>query len=629
MPRMRNLAPSSFVAAGLVAGGLLLAAGSAHAQTRGFDLDRFNPSERGSEWFAMDTLDFRGDLRPAVGIVGEFADKPLRLTNPDGTTTAIVASQLYAHVGASLIFANRFRLAFDLPVSFYGSGNDGLFSGGGSNAPTHASLGDTRVSGDLRIFGEYGSPFSFAVGGQVFMPTGEPGQYTGDPTAHGIVHLLFAGEAGAFVWGANVGYHIRGTQAVIDGVTEGNEIMVGGSVGLRLANRKLLIGPEIYASSVVSPSGAFLDKRTTPAEVILGGHYTIGDDWRAGVAAGPGITRGDGTPEVRILGSIEWTPGYHPPPAVAPVGDCDHDGIPDNRDACRCEAGPPNANDAAANGCPMAPQDADGDGIPDKDDACPTVFGVRSSDPAKNGCPADRDGDGIYDKDDACPDVAGVKSDDPKKNGCPADKDGDGILDKDDACPDVAGVKTDDPKTNGCPPNPDRDGDGIKNEEDACPDEPGPKNADPKKNGCPLAVVRGNEIKISEQVKFRTGSAAILKDSDELLGQVGKILKDHTEIKHIRIEGHTDNVGDAAYNKKLSQSRAESVMKWLIKYGVEPSRMSAQGFGKDRPIADNKTAEGRKDNRRVEFHIAAADEAPPPPPAPKPAPPKPAKPKKK
>jgi OOP family OmpA-OmpF porin len=616
----------------LAAGGLLLAAGSASAQTRGFDLDRFNPSERGSEWFAMDTLDFRGDLRPAIGVVGEWADKPLRLTNTDGSTTAIVASQLYAHVGGSLVLSNRLRLAFNLPVSFYGNGNDGVFTGGGSSAPTHSSLGDVRFSADLRLFGEYASPFTMAVGGQVFMPSGEAAQYTGDEAAHGIVHLLFAGESGSFVWGVNVGYHFRGAHPVIDGSPEGDEIMAGGSIGLRLADRKLVIGPEIYASTITTPTGFSFDKRTTPAEVILGGHYTIGDNWRLGLGAGPGISRGDGTPEVRVLGSFEWTPGYHPPPVVAPVGDCDSDGIPDNRDACRCQAGPANTTNAAANGCPLAPQDADGDGIPDKDDACPTVPGVASTDPAKNGCPADKDGDGIYDKDDACPDVPGVKTDDPKTNGCPADKDGDGILDKDDACPDVPGVKTDDPKTNGCPINPDRDGDGIKNEEDACPDEPGPKNADPKKNGCPMAVVRGDQIKISEQVKFKTGSAAILKDSDELLGQVGAILKDHTNIHRIRIEGHTDNVGDAAYNKKLSQSRAESVMKWLIKFGIDPTRLTAKGFGKERPIGDNKTAAGRADNRRVEFHIESGDAAPAPPapPAPpaRPAPPKPKPPTK-
>ena len=102
------------------------------------------------------------------------------------------------------------------------------------------------------------------------------------------------------------------------------------------------------------------------------------------------------------------------------------------------------------------------------------------------------------------------------------------MLDKDDACPDVAGLKTDDPKTNGCP-DPDRDKDGIPNDQDACPDEPGKPDPDPKKNGCPKAYVQAGQIKITDQVKFKTGSALILpgKDSEEVLGAVLTILVDH------------------------------------------------------------------------------------------------------
>ena len=71
----------------------------------------------------------------------------------------------------------------------------------------------------------------------------------------------------------------------------------------------------------------------------------------------------------------------------------------------------------------------------------------------------------------------------------------------------------------------------------------------------------------------------------------------------MRIEGHTDNVGAGPMNKRLSQDRAESVMAWLVVHGIPKARLSAQGFGMDRPIADNTTEEGRRNNRRVEFHI--------------------------
>lgn len=71
----------------------------------------------------------------------------------------------------------------------------------------------------------------------------------------------------------------------------------------------------------------------------------------------------------------------------------------------------------------------------------------------------------------------------------------------------------------------------------------------------------------------------------------------------MRIEGHTDNVGAAAMNKKLSKERAESVMNWLVIHKIPKERLSAQGFGMDRPIDDNATETGRRNNRRVEFHI--------------------------
>jgi outer membrane protein OmpA-like peptidoglycan-associated protein len=200
-----------------------------------------------------------------------------------------------------------------------------------------------------------------------------------------------------------------------------------------------------------------------------------------------------------------------------------------------------------------------------------------------------------------------VKTDDPKTNGCPpppADKDADGIPDDVDACPDKAGVKTDDPKTNGCPPPPpDKDKDGIPDDADACPDQPGVANEDPKKNGCPaLAVISEGQIKISEQVKFKTGSAEILKDSDELLTAVYQILKDHPDIK-VKIEGHTDNKGAAAMNLNLSKKRAASVSAWLQLHGIDKARLTSEGYGQTRPIDSNDTDAGRQNNRRVEFHI--------------------------
>jgi outer membrane protein OmpA-like peptidoglycan-associated protein len=153
------------------------------------------------------------------------------------------------------------------------------------------------------------------------------------------------------------------------------------------------------------------------------------------------------------------------------------------------------------------------------------------------------------------------------------------------------------------PPPTDRDGDTIVDPEDGCPDTAGPPNVDPTRNGCPVAHIEGGQIRIREQVKFKTNSAVILKESNYILVSLVKILTEHPEIKKMRVEGHTDAQGKAKANKKLSQKRAASVVKWLTKYGINKSRLSSEGWGQERPLATNNTDEGRRENRRVEFHI--------------------------
>jgi outer membrane protein OmpA-like peptidoglycan-associated protein len=84
---------------------------------------------------------------------------------------------------------------------------------------------------------------------------------------------------------------------------------------------------------------------------------------------------------------------------------------------------------------------------------------------------------------------------------------------------------------------------------------------------------------------------------------VAKVVLEHPQIKQIIVEGHTDNVGQAEDNRKLSQARAESVKAYLVRKGVEDKRLTPKGFGPDRPVDTNDTAKGRSANRRVEFII--------------------------
>ena len=101
-----------------------------------------------------------------------------------------------------------------------------------------------------------------------------------------------------------------------------------------------------------------------------------------------------------------------------------------------------------------------------------------------------------------------------------------------------------------------------------------------------------------------------------MLDAVLGILRGHPEVLLVEVQGHTDNVGLAASNRKLSQQRAEAVVRYLVSNGIEAERLVSKGFGPDKPIADNKKAAGRQQNRRVELLILKKKDAPKPPPPP-------------
>ncbi len=263
--------------------------------------------------------------------------------------------------------------------------------------------------------------------------------------------------------------------------------------------------------------------------------------------------------------------------------DADSDGIKDSEDRC-----PENAGPKYLQGCP----DTDGDSIPDMEDACPELFGER----VNQGCP-DKDQDGVLDMNDSCPDKAGLA----EFNGCP-DKDGDKVPDHLDKCPDTKGLI----EMQGCP---DTDGDKVADNVDLCPLTPGL----PENNGCPKVEEKIEIVEVTEEeqevlnevfsnLEFATGSSTISTSSFESLDLLAELLLKKPAYK-IYIAGHTDNVGKPESNLKLSQERAEAVKNYLRDKGIGVERIKTEGFGSERPVAENDTAEGRQKNRRVEFRI--------------------------
>lgn len=189
------------------------------------------------------------------------------------------------------------------------------------------------------------------------------------------------------------------------------------------------------------------------------------------------------------------------------------------------------------------------------------------------------------------------------------DADGDGIPDSEDECPndreDIDGYQDQD----GCPEeDPDGDQDGIPDHQDECPDAKETINGVDDDDGCPdsgdpRVVYEDGRFKVLETVQFEHGSATIKPESRSLLNQVALTIKANPQVKRVRVEGHTDDTGPRDLNLRLSRQRAHAVRDYLIRRGVSAKRLSAHGYGPDRPIAEGTSDEARAQNRRVEFVV--------------------------
>lgn len=263
--------------------------------------------------------------------------------------------------------------------------------------------------------------------------------------------------------------------------------------------------------------------------------------------------------------------GVAPAVAAAPgaIQDSDNDGVIDSHDRC---PGTPAHTEVDGHGCPL-PLDSDHDGVDDTRDECPLT-------PA--GTPVD---------DAGCPQQGAVAPAEQAPVPVDGDADQDGVKDSADACPNTpAGVAVD---VTGCPV--DQDNDGVPNAEDKCPDTPAGMKVDAR--GC---VVQ--QTLVLHNVNFEMASSTLTEDAEKTLDGIAAGLLGQPGME-IEIGGHTDSLGPQAYNLTLSQARAKAVRDYLLSKGVDGGRLTAEGYGEFNPIADNNTAEGRSQNRRVEFKV--------------------------
>jgi outer membrane protein OmpA-like peptidoglycan-associated protein len=566
--RARRVAAASVVAAAL------LAPSAARAQQRTFYLDRLFIGGAPDDYIGM----WRPEMGEKTRFYGQlglgFGYEPFRIENElSSSFDQNLVSQhfgqpvktqlmLYADVGVEIW--NRFAFQVELPAAIFESGNQTNDPNApqamtAASAPNVAALGDLRIDARAVIWRTADRAFRLGAEAGILLPTGNASSYGGDGSVGGTLGIgLEYDLKHKVIFTGDLGFQFRPLSAVNSfAVQHEFRYALGALVPLR--DGDIRIGGELFGSVGLGDQGSSdptvgntYPAANLPLEWMAEARFRLGEKKRVWLTAGGGTRLTPGyAPDFRLVALVGY---YFPvadtePPApgkrfkmerFADHGaDRDHDGIPDDIDLC-----------------PDEPEDGK---PPNPDDGCPA--------------PPDRDGDGIPDNVDKCPDEP---------------EDFDGIQDAD-----------------GCPED-DADHDGIPDAQDACPKEPGEPDPDPKKNGCPKFIRRvsgSTEIQLLKNIEFATGKATILPKSYPIVDEVVRLLKVNPDIRHLAIEGHTDNRGSDQLNEKLSNDRANAVMKYIVEHGIDAGRLSAAGYGPKRPIADNNTADGRQRNRRVEFHI--------------------------
>lgn len=528
----------------------------------GASVARFSPTHPGETTVWVDDPVYGLVPRFAAALTLDYAHNPLVLgIRPQGgqfqEMNAIVAHQLWGHAQLGLSVANRLALSVSVPMRLVDEG-DARF---GISPTTGLGLGDIRGSAMVRLLNDgQKDAYSAHLGLSLWFPSAGS-SHTGDDFLRAQARLVWSGRIDWLRWGALGAFTYRkeaalGTLAEGAGNTVGSELSGGARVGWASSDDSFLLQPE-FILSAATPGGHWLQRSYTAVETSIGAHMRLPGGWVFTLAPGFGALKQPGTPDFRVVARFAWmAPDQRPPePVLTP-------------DVVVVAPPPPPPPPAPA----PPPPDQDSDGIVDAKDACPTQARGANPDPTKDGCPAaDDDGDTIWNHEDLCPSVTALPIADPQKRGCPL---------------------------------PDRDGDTVGDAIDACPDKPGAPNTDVKKNGCPgLVQVREGKLVILSPVFFATNKAKVLKKSFPVLTAVADALAAQPQIKKVRVEGHTDDRGNADKNTDLSKRRAESVRQFLIEKGVNPSRLDAEGFGPSQPIETNKTSKGRAANRRVDFKI--------------------------
>jgi len=612
------------------------------------DVERFKPPSDTFGYATTESATTLGHLQVGTSMWGNYSRGSLVLLRngqrvigpaPD-FPNALLDERSLVHFQAGLGLGDVFGLSVDLPIFIWQEGFEPTAPQSDPNVVDLQSsgVGDIRVTPKLVLVDIHqGMPIGVAIVSTVSLPTGSTRSFMGEGEFTASPLMAFELADGSVRdrdyrvrFAINAGARIKNTDT-FRGLDLGPEFLYRAGIAAHPAPA-VELGVDLNGSVAgplvpQAPLELLPFMRLMPLEtasLVFGGGF--------------GMVEGAGSPDFRLFAGATLAPKFDPLSL-----DRDKDGIPNKYDKCisipedldgfEDEDGCPDEdNDQdglldVSDRCPNEPEDfdtfQDEDGCPDPDndadgildatDRCPFVPEDFDGFQDLDGCPEpDNDGDGFLDPVDSCPNAAETINGFQDQDGCPDEKphvdtDGDGLVDEVDRCPFNAEDFDTFQDEDGCP-DPDNDLDGIFDVEDDCPFEPETKNQYKDEDGCPdeapsRVVLKKSKIEILDKVFFEVNKAVIRDVSFELLDEVATVIIDHPNLVLIRVEGHTDSDGSESYNERLSQSRAASVVDYLVARGVEPERLDAVGFGESRPIDTNKTSDGKQKNRRVEFVI--------------------------
>jgi outer membrane protein OmpA-like peptidoglycan-associated protein len=553
----------------------LMSAAPAAAQ----NIQKFEPAPGTTNYITVDGAATAPHLTFVPSLWVNYGKNPLVLRNDGGGIRQKVVEHLVTFDAQGILgLGDHFEIGVDIPLHFISGGQVrstelNLFV----DDPSGFALGDIRFLPKFQIFGPKArreNGFGLALAAPVTFQTGDEERFVGsrmltlNPEAIAEIRIEILRLA------ANLGFKWYPENDKVGNLEVGNELTYGASAAVGLGSQDLWLIGELFGAGSVEQvqSGS----KNSPMEAVLAFRAYTTPGIMMTVGAGRGLIPDYGAPQFRVfLGA-----------------------------AYQSEA-----------------SDRDGDGLLDEDDNCPDEPEDKDDFEDSDGCPdPDNDRDGLVDAVDRCPNEPETRNGFEDDDGCPdeveepviaapveKDSDGDGLLDSVDKCPNEPEDKDGFEDADGCP-DPDNDQDGILDTADKCPNEPETINGVDDEDGCPdqgptKVRITKDKIEILDKVFFETNKAVIKPVSYAILDQVATVMRHNPDITRLRVEGHTDSRGNDAFNMTLSQKRSEAVRAYLVKQGVEEARLDARGYGETVPVADNKTAAGQAENRRVEFRI--------------------------